>query len=354
MAPVANDDAVSGSLGSTITGNVLANDTDANQDPLTASLVGPAPAQASVFTLNPDGSFVYTHNGTANFTDSFQYSASDGGLSDTATVSVTLFAANITVLVSKSGPAGSEDSLVTSSPAGISCGVGCLSDSASFTTTAPIRLNVAAAPGFLFNGWTGDADCVDGELTPIADRSCVANFVVDTSTPPTGDPILVTIVKDGTGFGRVISSPAGIDCGAVCSATIAGEPRITLRAIPAPGSVFAGFAGGPGGNDCADSQLDAVVDTTCAATFNLAQRTLTIEFFGSGGSVVSSPGGISCSGEPCSAIFANGALVTVSGRPDSGTPNDVTWGGACSPDGTFPNRATVVMTADATCTVTFD
>ena len=354
LAPVADDDTFSVGLGSTLTGDVLDNDTDANQDSLTTTLVGPAPAHASVFTLNPDGTFVYTHNGTGNFSDSFQYEASDGALSDTATVDITIVAANITVTVSKSGPAGSGDSLVTTSPAGISCGAGCLSDSATFVTTSPIRLQVQPATGFLFNGWTGDADCVDGELTPIADRNCVANFVVDTTTPPTGSPILVTVVKDGTGFGRVISAPAGIDCGPVCSATITGEPRIVLQARADAGSVFTGFAGGPGGNDCADGELEAVFPTTCTATFNLAQRTLTIQFLGGSGWVDSTPGGIGCSGEPCSAFFVNGSTVIVSGRPDSGGINDVTWGGDCAPDATFPNQATVVMTADAVCTVAFN
>ena len=39
--------------------------------------------------LNGDGSFEYTHDGSGNLTDSFQYRASDGGLSSgPATVTI--------------------------------------------------------------------------------------------------------------------------------------------------------------------------------------------------------------------------------------------------------------------------
>ncbi|UCD37354.1 MAG: tandem-95 repeat protein [Fidelibacterota bacterium] len=95
-APVAQDDAYSGSEDTPLTVDapgVLANDTDVDGDPLTATLVD-GPAEGSL-TLNADGSFTYTpasgYNGTATFT----YQASDGDLaSNTATVSITVSAVN--------------------------------------------------------------------------------------------------------------------------------------------------------------------------------------------------------------------------------------------------------------------
>ncbi len=347
IAPVANDDAFAGSLGGVINGNVLGNDTDANLDSLSATVVS-APAQASNFTLNANGDFTYTHNGLGVFTDTFTYSASDGTLSDTATVSISIVAADITVSISKAGD-GAAQSTVVSSPAGIDCGAVC---SAVFMTTQPIRLEGIPADGFIFNFWSGDADCIDGEISPIADRSCVANFAIDTTQPPTGDPIQVTVLKDGTGSGTVSSDPAGIDCGPICTATITGDPRVTLSATADSGSVFAGFSGGPSG-DCADGQLDAVVDTTCQATFNAIPRTLTVQFLGGSGTVTSTPTGISCTSD-CSSGFEAGVTVTLSGRPDTGSATDVTWGGDCAPDASFPNKATVTMTADMTCTVIFN
>ena len=69
---------------------VLANDSDPDGDLLNASLVA-GPAHASGFTLNSDGSFAYTHDGSENFVDSFTYQVADGnGEVDTATATITI------------------------------------------------------------------------------------------------------------------------------------------------------------------------------------------------------------------------------------------------------------------------
>lgn len=66
---------------------VLANDTDGNNDPLTAVLVsGPT---HGVLTLNADGSFVYTPSRYWSGTDTFTYKANDG-TNDSAVVMVTI------------------------------------------------------------------------------------------------------------------------------------------------------------------------------------------------------------------------------------------------------------------------
>ena len=67
---------------------VLSNDSDEEQDELTAVLVDD-PVNALSFTLNPDGSFRYTHDGSETTGDSFTYRATGGGAS-TATTTVTL------------------------------------------------------------------------------------------------------------------------------------------------------------------------------------------------------------------------------------------------------------------------
>ena len=69
---------------------LLANDTDPQNIPLTASLVGgPLTAHGSV-TVNSDGSFLYTPNTGYLGTDSFTYQASDGSNSSQATVTITV------------------------------------------------------------------------------------------------------------------------------------------------------------------------------------------------------------------------------------------------------------------------
>ena len=70
---------------------VLANDTDVDSPTLTAILVS-GPTNGTL-TLNPDGSFSYTNNGSATTSDSFTYKANDGLLdSNSATVSFTVVA----------------------------------------------------------------------------------------------------------------------------------------------------------------------------------------------------------------------------------------------------------------------
>jgi hypothetical protein len=73
---------------------VLANDSDADGDPLTAVLVS-GPFNASAFTLNTDGSFSYTPNSGFGGSDSFTYVATDGaGNSNIATATITVTLVN--------------------------------------------------------------------------------------------------------------------------------------------------------------------------------------------------------------------------------------------------------------------
>jgi VCBS repeat-containing protein len=95
-SPVAGDDSYSVNEGATLTvsavNGVLANDTDADGDALTAT-IGTSPANGSV-TLNSDGSFTYTHNGSETTADSFTYSVSDGSTTDTGTVTIAVSPVN--------------------------------------------------------------------------------------------------------------------------------------------------------------------------------------------------------------------------------------------------------------------
>ncbi|MEO8253155.1 MAG: RICIN domain-containing protein [Flavobacterium sp.] len=69
------------------TTSLLANDTDAEKNILTAILVT-SPVNG-VLTLNANGTFSYVHNGTNTTTDSFTYKANDG-TSDSNVVTVTI------------------------------------------------------------------------------------------------------------------------------------------------------------------------------------------------------------------------------------------------------------------------
>jgi hypothetical protein len=88
--PVAEDDNYSANAGVTLTigvdQGVLANDADADGDPMTATVLDP-PDRGS-FTLNPDGSFQYTPSAGFFGSDVFTYQVTAGGLSDTGRVEI--------------------------------------------------------------------------------------------------------------------------------------------------------------------------------------------------------------------------------------------------------------------------
>jgi VCBS repeat-containing protein len=91
--PVANADSYTMNQGATLSPSretgVLANDSDADNDPLTAVLVG-MPAHGTL-SLHSDGSFVYTPAADFSGTDTFAYKANDGQAdSNIATVTITV------------------------------------------------------------------------------------------------------------------------------------------------------------------------------------------------------------------------------------------------------------------------
>jgi VCBS repeat-containing protein len=90
-APVARGDSYMTDQGIFLTvpaPGVLGNDSDADGDPLTASLSG-GPTNGAL-TLNPDGSFTYVPAVGFSGTDSFVYTASDGEMASAATVNITV------------------------------------------------------------------------------------------------------------------------------------------------------------------------------------------------------------------------------------------------------------------------
>ena len=95
QAPVAGDDSLSVVSGNTLNVDapgILANDTDAEGDPLTATLVS-GPTNGTM-TLNADGSLSYTPNAGFTGADSFTYMANDGtGDSNLANVTIDVQAA---------------------------------------------------------------------------------------------------------------------------------------------------------------------------------------------------------------------------------------------------------------------
>ncbi len=332
--------------------SVLGNDSDPNGDNLTVTTPAVSgPGHAASFTLNADGTFSYTHNDDGSMSDQFVYEACDDGfppLCATATVFITIQPATMQVTVVVSG-----NGSVVSQPAGINCGSTC---TATFDTAEdlPIQLQTIAGAGYYFSSWIGPADCLDGTLTVAADVSCTATFL---ELPPPGDDFDVSVTLAGTGSGVVRSSPAGISCPPVCGETFTFGTRVVLRAFTSSGSRFVGFGGDA---DCLDGALDGTASVDCTATFDLlpeVQRTLTIEFEGAGSGEVA---GVSppvngetvlvCAAD-CATLIDDGESVLISARALSGS-SFAGFSGNCGT--VVGNRATILMGADTTCTVTFN
>ncbi len=90
---------------------VLANDTDADGDPLTVTAVS---AENGTVTINPDGTVTYAPNANFNGTDTVTYSISDGrGGTSTSTVTVTVNAVNDVPIAVNDNATTPEDQPVT-------------------------------------------------------------------------------------------------------------------------------------------------------------------------------------------------------------------------------------------------
>ena len=244
------------------------------------------------------------------------------------------FQVAFTLSVNKDG-AGS--GTVTSSPAGIDCGVDCGEPYASGTV---VTLTATPATGSTFAGWNGDCAgagvCV---VTMSAARSVTATFAVQTFT--------LSASLAGAGSGSVMSSPAGIDCGADCSEAYGYNTMVTLTATPAVGSVFDGWSGDCTGTDPCNVTMDQARSVTAA--FSVATFELTVNLAGPGsGSVTSSPAGIDC-GSDCSETYDYNTEVTLTAAPAVGSVFGG-WGGACT--GTDP--CVVAMDQARSVTATFE
>lgn len=56
-------------------------------------------------------------------------------------------------------------------------------------------------------------------------------------------PVDITVTKDGTGTGKVVSSIAGINCGATCTGTFTYQEPLKLTASVGSGNIFVGWSG---------------------------------------------------------------------------------------------------------------
>jgi CHRD domain/Bacterial Ig-like domain (group 3)/Divergent InlB B-repeat domain len=118
------------------------------------------------------------------------------------------------------------------------------------------------------------ATCTTSAL-PLGARSLTAQYSGDFSNQASTSPAFahtvgpvtysLTVIKSGLGQGTVTSAPAGINCGADCDENYTSGTVVTLTAVPASGSVFAGWTVGTGSATCSGTG-DCVVTVNAASS----------------------------------------------------------------------------------------
>ena len=232
---------------------------------------------------------------------------------------------------------GTGNGTVTSQPAGIACPGDCAE---LYPRSEIVTLTVLAGAGSRFLGWSPPCDgtgvCIlDMNMGPYA----VDARIEDLST--------ISVALDGVGNGRIVSTPAGIDCPGDCSEEFPRTTELTLTAMPEPGSVFVQWSGAPAScTGTAPCVFDVAADRAVTGIFQAGIFSLDVTIDGDG-SVSSSPTGIACPGD-CQNNYASGTMITLD--PTASHGNTFTgWSGACTGAG----PCTVIMDQAQTVGATF-
>ena len=231
--------------------------------------------------------------------------------------------------------AGTGSGTVTSTPAGISCGVDC---SEVYSHNTQMTLTATPATGSGFSGWSGACT---------GSGTCTVTMTQAHSVMATFSSYVLKVRLSGAGIGTVTSTTAGINCGTDCSEAYGADTGLTLIATPMEGSAFSGWSGActEPSSMCSFSMTQ---DRTVTAKFSVATHSLTASLAGTGsGTVTSTPAGISC-GVDCSEAYNHNTQVTLAAAPMTGSVFSG-WSGACTGTGT----CTVTMTQARSVTATF-
>lgn len=351
-----------------VAAQVTLQGTDPDPDPAVGLRLSYSIASQPQFgTLTQQGTsatYVYTPNANYNGSDSFTYTVNDGVITSTpATVTLNVLPVNDAPRLTTFSHAPTSGIVAGGSVAftvnwleleaqnvkvhvcrtnavslatpGGSCASGqTLATSASFAASAPYpSLNTtsvthtvtladagADVPYFVF---VCDNDATQPLCSP--NQANNGTFHVDRT-------LTLSVTKQGSGSGIVTSAPAGVNCGATCSALYPDGTAVTLTAVADPGSIFDGWGGDCTGVTCAlTMDNDKNVTATFSPTFSVTAAVL------GQGTIVSTPSGISCSAGgagDCAEQFRQNEVVSftptaAAGYVFTGWQDACTGTGAC-------------------------
>ncbi len=219
--------------------------------------------------------------------------------------------------------------------------------SADYDLGATVTLEAYPNYGSVFTGWsgggcTGSATCT---TTMSAAKTVQANFVLG---------FILSITTDQTyGAGKVVSTPAGVDCGATCVAVVSpvggNYGTVLLTAIPSPGSIFSGWSG----DGCSGTSPCSVVMSQARnikATFIPVPRRVSVLKQGTGDGVVTSTNGSLVCGNTCSVNFSPAVGIELVAIPVQGSTFFGWSGGGCIGS----SNCVISQTNDVTVTAIFN
>jgi hypothetical protein len=224
---------------------------------------------------------------------------------------------------------------------GIDCGEDCNQE---YIENTEVSLTAVAADDSTFAEWSGACSGTDAcQVSMTEAQNVIATFEL----VPIVHQYALTVNKQGDGSGNVTGD--GIDCGDDCNQEYTENTDVSLTAIPADDSTFAGWSGACSGTDACQVLMTKAQNVT--ATFELVpivhEYELTVNKLGTGaGSVVGD--GIDC-GDDCHEIYTNNTEVTLVATPATDSYL-VSWNGACA--GTEPCQ--LIMNQAQTVTATFN
>jgi hypothetical protein len=197
-------------------------------------------------------------------------------------------------------------------------GLSCVGDTCTGTYNYgdTVTITATSGSGSVFGAWTGcdsfaDKTCT---VTITSEKSVTASFFLEYT---------LAIILEGTGDGRVMSTPSGIDCEPTCSNTfIVGTP-IQLTARPYAGSVFAYWSGGcTGTTDTCEIEIAGNTEVrthfTSVDTKRCKLKIKKVKKNRGSGNVASNDGNIIC-GESCFYTYYKDTVVTLSSVADEGS-----------------------------------
>ena len=154
------------------------------------------------------------------------------------------------------------------------------------------------------------------------------------ATAPAGSPYnlpgqTLTVTQAGSGGATFNSSPGGLSCsGGFCVGNFGSNAVVTIGVTPGAGTGFLNWTG-----DCSGAGSCIVTMSAPRGVQAVTGPLLTVNTDG-GGTVSSSPAGISCSGPSCAAAFGLGTFVTLSQTPALGATFTGWTGAGCAGVGT--------------------